>query len=219
MHIAAAEAIENYLVDRRQAAAQHARRQGQGVHGHRQDRPHAPAGCDAADARPGDFRLGGAARPRAQGRSAPRCRSSTSWRWAAPPSAPASTRIPRTTAATVADGDRGADRPAVRHRAQQVRGAGRARCVRRSSRRAEAARGGADEDRQRRALAGLRPALGPRRAHHSRERAGLVDHAGQGQPDAVRGHDHGRGAGDGQRRRDRHRRRARATSSSTCSSR
>ena len=33
---------------------------------------------------------------------------------------------------------------------------------------------------------------------HSGERAGLVDHAGQGQPDAVRSDDHGGGAGDGQ---------------------
>ena len=35
------------------------------------------------------------------------------------------------------------------------------------------------------------------------ERAGLVDHAGQGQPDPGRGADHDRGAGDGQRRRGR----------------
>ena len=71
---------------------------------------------------------------------------------------------------------------------------------------AEAACGGVHEDRQRRALAGLGPALGPRRAGDPRERAGLLDHAGQGQPDAVRGDDDGRGAGDGQRHRDRHRR-------------
>ena len=76
----------------RHAAAQHARRQGDRVHGRRQDRPHPPAGRDAADARPGDLRLGGAARPGAAGASAPRCRSSTSWRSAARPSAPGSTR-------------------------------------------------------------------------------------------------------------------------------
>ncbi len=34
---------------------------------------------------------------------------------------------------------------------------------------------------------GSRPALGPRRAGPAGERAGLVDHAGQGQPDAERG--------------------------------
>ena len=103
-------------------------------------------------------------------------------------------------------GDLAALEAQVRHRAQQVRADGRARCLRRHLRCAEAACGGVHEDRQRRALAGLGPALGPRRADDPRERAGLVDHAGQGQPDPVRGDDHGRGAGDGQRRRDRHRR-------------
>ena len=52
-----------------------------------------------------------------------------------------------------------------------------------------------DEDGQRRALAGQRPALRHRRAVHSRERAGLVDHAGQGEPHPVRGHDDGVRAG------------------------
>jgi fumarate hydratase, class II len=37
---------------------------------------------------------------------------------------------------------------------------------------------------------------------HSGERAGLVDHAGQGQPDPVRGADDGRCPGAGQRRGD-----------------
>ena len=62
MHIAAVEAIEGYLFDRVDAAARHARRQVEAVHGRGQDRPHASAGCDAADARPGDERLGGADR-------------------------------------------------------------------------------------------------------------------------------------------------------------
>ncbi len=68
------------------------------------------------------------------------------------------------------------------------------------------ARRRADEDRQRRALAGLGPALRHRRDHDPGERAGLLDHAGQGQPDAVRGHDHGLRAGLRQRRRGRLRR-------------
>ena len=67
MHIAAVEAIESYLVRPRDAAARHARRQVQAVHGRGQDRPHASAGRDAADAGPGDERLGGAARPGAEG--------------------------------------------------------------------------------------------------------------------------------------------------------
>ena len=74
------------------------------------------------------------------------------------------------------------------------------------------------EDRQRRPLARLGPALRHRRAHDPGERAGLLDHAGQGQPDPVRGDDDGLRPGVRQRRRDRRRRHARATSSSTCSS-
>ena len=54
-----------------------------------------------------------------------------------------------------------------------------------AQRRAEDAGLLADEDRQRHPLAGLRPALRPGRAVAAGERAGLVDHAGQGQPDAV----------------------------------
>ena len=44
-----------------------------------------------------------------------------------------------------------------------------------------------DEDRQRHALVGLRPALRPGRAEAAAERARQQHHAGQGQPDAVRG--------------------------------
>ena len=53
---------------------------------------------------------------------------------------------------------------------------------------------------------GQRPALRPRRAEPAGERAGLLDHAGQGQSDAVGGDDHGVRAGDGQPH-DHHRRR------------
>ncbi len=53
----------------------------------------------------------------------------------------------------------------------------------------------------------------------ARERAGLVDHARQGQPDPVRGDDHGLRAGHRQRHRDRRSPDRRATSSSTSSSR
>src|ERR1019366_1517155 len=47
------------------------------------------------------------------------------------------------------------------------------------------ARGGLDEDRQRHALAGLGPALRTGGARSPGERAGLLDHARKGQPDAV----------------------------------
>ena len=63
--------------------------------------------------------------------------------------------------------------------------------------------GGADEDGERRPLARLRAAQRHRRDRDSRERAGQLDHAGQGQPDAVRGRDHG---GDARLRQRRHRR-------------
>ena len=62
--------------------------QGGGVRRHRQDRPHPPAGRDAADARPGVLRLGRAARSRAARTSRRRCRTSASSRSAAPRSAP-----------------------------------------------------------------------------------------------------------------------------------
>jgi hypothetical protein len=47
------------------------------------------------------------------------------------------------------------------------------------------------QDRQRHALAWLRPTHGPHGDDLSLERARLVDHAGQGQPDPGRGHAHG----------------------------
>ena len=80
-------------------------------------------------------------------------------------------------------------RPAVHHRAQQVRGAGRARRHGVEPRRHQHGGGLAVQDRQRHPLPGQRPALGPRRTGAARERAGLLDHAGQGQPDPVRGAD------------------------------
>ena len=58
-----------------------------------------------------------------------------------------------------------------------------------------------DEDRQRRPLVRLRAARGDRRAADPGERARLVDHAGQDQPDPERGADPGRGPGLRQRRR------------------
>ena len=59
--------------------------------------------------------------------------------------------------------DRAADQLSVRDRAQQVRGAGFARRHGRRNGGAARARSGLDEDCQRHALAGLRPALQPGR--------------------------------------------------------
>ena len=69
------------------------------------------------------------------------------------------------------------------------------------------------------------PRAGLRRDHDSRQRARLVDHAGQDQPDAERGADDGRRAGVRQRRRGRVRRHAgplpaqRLSSRSSCTTR
>ena len=60
--------------------------------------------------------------------------------------------------------------------------------------------GGGDEDRQRHALARLRPALRPGRTAAAGQRAGQLHHARQGEPDAVRGHRAGRHPGDRRRR-------------------
>ena len=94
MHVAAAEttqgrllpaveALEAALEDKAQAC----------VAGHRQDRSHAPAGCDPADASPRRCRATCAswldARPAAS--CAMPCRACTSWLWGAPRSARVST--------------------------------------------------------------------------------------------------------------------------------
>ena len=102
--------------------------------------------------------------------------------------------------------NRRAHRLALPLASQQIRRALRARRNRLRQRRAQNARRLADENRQRHSLAGLRPALRPRRTHSSRKRARLLHHARQSKSHPVRGHDHGRRAGDGQRRRHRIRR-------------
>ena len=103
---------------------------------------------------------------------------------------------------------RGGHRQAFLFRAEQVRGAVGARCDGQCQCGAADAGRRADEDRQRRALVRERAARGIRRAQDSRQRAGVVDHAGQDQPDAVRGADDGRRAGLRQRRGGGVRRRA-----------
>ena len=73
------------------APAGRAAAQGEGVRGHRQDRPHASAGRDAAHARPGILRLRRAGRARHRPHRGSRSSSSIRWRRAAPRSAPGST--------------------------------------------------------------------------------------------------------------------------------
>ena len=86
-----------------------------------------------------------------------------------------------------------------------------------SARRHQHGRGLAVQDRQRHPLPRLRPALGPGRAVAAGERARLLDHAGQGQSDAVRGADAGLRAGVRQQRGASPSPAARAISSSTSS--
>ena len=93
--------------------------------------------------------------------------------------------------------------------AEQVRGAGRARRPGAALRHAAHAGRVALQDRQRHPPDVVRPPRRLRRADDPGERAGLLDHAGQGQPDPGRGADDDRRAGDGERRRGGLRRRQR----------
>ena len=114
---------------------------------------------------------------------------------------------------------RGAHRAAVRQRAEQVRGARLARRDRVRARRAHLGRRRAVQDRERHPAARLRPALRARRTDPAGERARLLDHAGQGQPDPERSADHGLLPGVRQPHHDQQSPAARATSSSTSTSR
>ena len=80
---------------------------------------------------------------------------------------------------------------ALHQRAEQVRGAGLQRRLCAGARRDQFGGDRPVQDRQRHSPAGIGPAFRPRRTDPARKRAGLVDHAGQGQPDPVRGDDHG----------------------------
>ena len=154
MHVAAVEAVaQPAAAGASQTLRDTLAREGRGVRRHRQDRPHAPAGRDAAHARPGDSpatsrssttasRTSSAALPHLVRARARRHRGRHR-----------AERATRSSRARVAAELARADRAAVRHRAEQVRGARRARRARARARRAEDARRVADEDRQRRALA------------------------------------------------------------------
>ena len=190
IHVATVKALARARSPRAAEAPRRAAGQGPGLRRRGEDRPHPPAGRDPPDPGPGDLGLGGPARPRGL---APRV--------GAPPPARARPgghrggdwpqRPPRVRGARGPQA-RGADRAALRDRAQQVRGHGGQgrRGVR--PRRAEDGGGVPQQDRQRRALAGLGSALRPRGDHDPGERARQLDHARQGEPHAVRGPDHGR---------------------------
>ena len=96
--------------------------------------------------------------------------------------------------------------PAVRAGSESVRGPRGQRRDRPHERRARNPRCVPDEDRERHPVARLRAARRHRRAVPARERAGLLDHAGQGEPHPDRGHDDGGDAGLRQRHGDQGRR-------------
>ena len=91
-------------------------------------------------------------------------------------------------------------RKGLHHRAEQIPRAhikGRA-CV--CTRGSKGSCRGHDENRERRAMARVRPAGRSWRNPYPRERTGLFHHAGKGKPDTVRGCHNGGSSGDGQRR-------------------
>ena len=215
IHLAATEALATDVVPALEHLAAALRRRAADWADVVKAGPHAPDGRRADHARPGGGRLGhaGGVRRRAGARrAAPAGRSCRS---AAPRSAPGSTP-PRASAPAVVGGT------ARGHRARRAvrgprphRGAGRPGRAGRGVGRAAHRRGLAVQDRQRHPLARLRPAHRARRAAPARPAAGQLDHARQGQPGDLRGHDDGGGAGDRQRRDRRVLRAARATCSST----
>ncbi len=208
MHIAAVEQLEGRLIPAVGAAAGHARGEGARARRHREDRAHAPARRGAAHARAGDLGLGRASSTTASSTceaALPHLRELALGGTAVG----TGLNAPRGFGERAAARDRGPDRAGLRLRAQQVRGARRPRRPGQRPRDAADPGGGAHQDRQRRALARLGAAQRDRRAAHPRERAGQLDHARQGESDAVRGAHDGVRPGDGQRRGGGDRRRLR----------
>ena len=217
MHVATVEAIVHRLVPAVDGAARHAGGEGGRLRGRRDDRPHASAGRRADHARPGDRRLGGADRRCARGRACVARSDSMRWRFGATAVGTGLNAHPRFGADRVA-APGGRNRPAVSrdHAITSRRSPRTTRWPRRAARCATLAAAlmkMANDVR----LYASGPRAGIGELQHSRERAGLVDHARQDQPDAVRGADDGRGAGVRQRpgRGDGELRRASSSSTST----
>ena len=196
-----------------------ARREGERLRRHRQDRPDAPAGRDAAHARPGNLRLGRAARPvaeRDRSDAARGLRARARRHRGRHRSQHASGVCRAESRAQIA----ALTGPAVQERAEQVRGARRPRAARRAARR-RSRRSRVARSRSRTTSAGSRPVRAPASARFTipENEPGSSIMPGKVNPTQCEARDDGVRAGDGERRRRRHRRARRATSSSTSSSR
>ena len=187
MHIAAVEQLRRPPVPGGPSAcATRSPAKADALPGRRQDRADAPPGRGAAHARPGDLRLGRASSTTASGTSRRRCPHLHELAIGGTAvgtglNAPAGLRR------RGGEADRGADgasRSSTAPNKFEALAAHDALVAAHGALKTLAV--GAHEDRQRRPLARLRPALGPRRDHDPRERARQLDHAGQGQPDPGR---------------------------------
>ena len=187
--------------------------EGEGVRRDRQDRADAPSGRRPADARAGDLGLGLAARPRHRAHRPRRCPHLSEL------------ALGGTAVGTGLNAHSGLRRPAVAAKIAELTGhpfvaapnkfealaAHDALVV--ACRRAQDARRRRSR-RSRTTSAGSPPGRAAASARSDPgERARELDHARQGEPDAVRGDDDGLRAGHGQRRRRQHRREPAATSS------
>ena len=178
---------------------------GRALRPRRQVRADPPDGRHAGDARAGGRRVGGPARRRAAPGPSPTSRCSASCRSAGPRSAPASTRRPGSPRRVIAALAAETGLP-LRPSGQPDGAAGRAGRAGRGVGRAARHRRRADQGRQRHPPARQRAVGRARRAAAARAAGRVVDHAGQGQPGAVRVGEPGGGAGVRQRRHRRVRR-------------
>ncbi|CAK7281358.1 hypothetical protein SGPA1_12151 [Streptomyces misionensis JCM 4497] len=164
---------------------------------------HAPDGRHARDAGPGVRRVRGpgAVRRRAAARLAAAAGRTAAGRHRGGHRHQHPARFPRRRHR----GGRPRHRAAADRGPRPLRGAGRPGRHRGDQRAAADHRGRADEDRQRSALDGVRAAHRARRDPAPRSPAGLLDHAGEGQPGGPRGRADGRRPGGRERRHHRHR--------------
>ena len=206
IHVSAALAVRrDAACPRSSTCATTLRAKEQEVGRHRQDRPHAPDGCDAGDAVTGALGLAHADRERPGAAAGGRAAAAGSWRRAAPPSAPASMRI-RTSARASARS--WPPSPACRSSRRAI-----------ISRRMSAQDTAVELSGQLKVIAvslmkianDLRwmnsgPLAGPGRDRPAGAAARQQHHAGQGESGDPRGRRHGGRAGHRQRRHHHHRR-------------